>query len=82
MEDGVEGLIHVSEMEMDATAKIEDLFKVQDEVTAKITRVDTAERKIALSVRKQSKGSGKKEHPGGNEPGRFSGKDSKRNPQE
>ncbi len=82
LEDGVEGLIHVSEMEMDATAKIEDLFKIQDEVTAKITRVDTAERKIALSVRKQSKGSGKKEHPGGNEPDRFSGKDSKRNPKE
>jgi small subunit ribosomal protein S1 len=82
LEDGVEGLIHVSEMELEPSAKMEDLFKVGDEVTSKITRVDTAERKIALSVRKQSKGSGKKDQPAGRESGRFSGKDSKKNPKE
>jgi small subunit ribosomal protein S1 len=81
LEDGVEGLIHVSEMDLDLPAKIEDLFKVQDEVTAKITRVDTTERKIALSVRKHGKSFSKKEHPSGKESGRFSGKD-KRNPRE
>jgi small subunit ribosomal protein S1 len=81
LEDGVEGLIHVSEMEMDPHAKVEDLFKVQDEVTAKITRVDTTERKIALSVRKHGKSFSKKEHASGKESGRFPGKD-KRNPKE
>ena len=77
LEDGMEGLIHVSEMELDPSAKIEDLFKVQDEVTAKITRVDTTERKIALSVRKHAKNFSKKEYPSGKESGRFSGKDKK-----
>jgi len=81
LEDGMEGLIHVSEMDLEPSAKIEDLFKVPDEVTAKITRVDTTERKIALSVRKHGKGFSKKEHPSGKESGRFSGKD-KRNPRE
>ncbi|MDF0645572.1 MAG: 30S ribosomal protein S1 [Nitrospira sp.] len=51
LEGGVEGLIHVSEAGLDPSAKLEEKFKVQDEVAAKIIKVDRDERKIALSLR-------------------------------
>jgi small subunit ribosomal protein S1 len=51
LEGGVEGLVHISEIDKDPHAKVEDLLKLDDEVTAKIIKVDTAERKIGLSIR-------------------------------
>jgi small subunit ribosomal protein S1 len=50
-EDGVEGLLHASEMTLEPGQKVEDAYKVGDEVTARVIRVDSAERKIALSIR-------------------------------
>ena len=52
-EDGVEGLIHVSEMNLEGQ-RIEDRYKVADEVTARVIRVDPGERKIALSIREHA----------------------------
>jgi small subunit ribosomal protein S1 len=51
LEGGVEGLIHISEAGLDQSVKLEEKFKLQDEVTAKIIKVDREERKIALSLR-------------------------------
>ena len=51
LEGGVEGLIHISEASLDPQAKLEEKFKLLDEVTAKIIKVDREERKIALSLR-------------------------------
>ncbi len=51
LEGGVEGLIHISEAGLDPSAKLEEKFKLQEEVTAKIIKVDREERKIALSLR-------------------------------
>ena len=51
LDGGVEGLIHISEAGLDPQAKLEEKFKLQDEVTAKIIKVDREERKIALSLR-------------------------------
>jgi small subunit ribosomal protein S1 len=51
LEGGVEGLIHVSESGLEPPAKLEEKFKLQDDVTAKIIKVDRDERKIALSLR-------------------------------
>jgi small subunit ribosomal protein S1 len=51
LDGGVEGLIHISEAGLDPQAKLEEKFKLQDEVTAKIIKVDREERKIALSFR-------------------------------
>jgi small subunit ribosomal protein S1 len=51
LEGGVEGLIHVSEIELESGTRLEDRFKLQSEVTAKIIKVDRDERKIALSLR-------------------------------
>ena len=61
LEEGVEGLVHVSEVDAEPSAKLEELFKAGDAVTAVITRLDPAERKIALSTRKQSKPSAKQD---------------------
>ena len=51
LDGGVEGLIHISEAGLDPQAKLEEKFKIMDEVTAKIIKVDRDERKIALSLR-------------------------------
>lgn len=51
LEGGVEGLIHISEAALEPQTRLEEKFKVQDEVRAKIIKVDREERKIALSLR-------------------------------
>ncbi|NGZ95792.1 MAG: 30S ribosomal protein S1 [Nitrospira sp. WS110] len=51
LDGGVEGLIHTSESGLEPSAKLEEKFKLQDDVTAKIIKVDREERKIALSLR-------------------------------
>lgn len=51
LEGGVEGLIHISETGLDSAAKLEERFKLGEEVSAKIIKVDRDERKIALSLR-------------------------------
>ena len=51
LDGGVEGLIHVSESGLDSSQKLEEKFKLQEDLTAKIIKVDREERKIALSLR-------------------------------
>jgi small subunit ribosomal protein S1 len=51
LDGGIEGLIHVSESGLEPPARLEEKFKLQDDVTAKIIKVDREERKIALSLR-------------------------------
>jgi small subunit ribosomal protein S1 len=53
--EDVEGLIHLSETGIEAQSKLEDVFHIGDEVTAKVIRLDTTERKIALSIREHKK---------------------------
>lgn len=50
LEGGVEGLLHISETGLESPSKLEERFKPQQEVTAKIIKVDQEERKIALSL--------------------------------
>ncbi|MSQ77292.1 MAG: 30S ribosomal protein S1 [Nitrospiraceae bacterium] len=51
LESGVDGLLHISEAGLQPPARLEEKFKPQDEITAKIIKVDREERKIALSLR-------------------------------
>ncbi len=51
LEGGIEGLVHISEAGLDQSAKLEEKFKLDDTVSAKIIKVDRDERKIALSLR-------------------------------
>ncbi len=49
LEDGLEGLLHISELSDDKVENAEDLVKVGDPIEVKILRVDIEERKIGLS---------------------------------
>jgi len=51
LEEDIEGLIHISEVGVEPPARVEDKHHIGDNVEAKISRVDLAERKIALSIR-------------------------------
>ena len=51
LENGIEGLVHVTELSDEAFAKVEDVVKVGDEVTAKVIKLDPEHKKIALSIK-------------------------------
>lgn len=51
LEDGVEGLVHISEITSDKNAKAEDVLKVGDPVTAKVLNINNDDRKIGLSIK-------------------------------
>ncbi len=59
LEENIEGLIHLSETGLPATSRLEDAFHPGSEVTAKIIRVDSGEKKIGLSIRAFTKDSDK-----------------------
>ena len=49
LEDGLEGLLHISELADHKVENPEDIVKVGDEIEVKVLRVDIDERKIGLS---------------------------------
>ncbi len=49
LEDGLEGLLHISELADHKVENPEEVVKVDEEIEVKILRVDTEERKIGLS---------------------------------
>jgi small subunit ribosomal protein S1 len=51
IEDGVEGLVHVSQLGRDRVENPRDLFTVGQELEAEVTQVDIRERRISLSIR-------------------------------
>jgi small subunit ribosomal protein S1 len=48
---GIEGLLHISELSWDHVDKTEDVLKVGDDVQVKVIGVDTARRRISLSLK-------------------------------
>lgn len=55
LEEGVEGLIHVSESGVEPPVRAEDVMKPGDEIWAKVIKIDLADRKIALSIKEYHK---------------------------
>ncbi|MBL7050321.1 MAG: 30S ribosomal protein S1 [Nitrospira sp.] len=51
LEDGIEGLIHKSEIERNIDDRMEDLFEVGKDLASRIINIDPSERKIDLSMR-------------------------------
>jgi small subunit ribosomal protein S1 len=49
--DGLEGLIHVSQLSSEKISSPEQAVKVDDAITAKVIKVDTTSKKIALSIK-------------------------------
>jgi len=54
IEEGIEGLIHVSELSQEKVESPKDFANVGDEFEAAVLNVDTVDRKIALSVKQLS----------------------------
>ncbi len=54
LEDGLEGLLHISELSDDKIENAEELVQVGDPIDVKILRVDIEERKIGLSKKQVS----------------------------
>lgn len=50
LEDGIEGLIFSSDIQQTRDNSLEESFKVGEELSARIIKVDTSERKIGLSM--------------------------------
>ncbi len=51
IEEGIEGLIHISQLSNERVDKPSALFKVGDEVEALVVQVDSKERRIGLSIK-------------------------------
>jgi small subunit ribosomal protein S1 len=51
IEDGIEGLIHSSQLELERETSLQDIFKIGQQIDSEVTNVDRAERRISLSVR-------------------------------
>ena len=51
LEDGVDGLVHISQISNDHVEKVKDALKVGQEVEARIVRVDGGDRRIGLSIK-------------------------------
>ncbi len=52
LEEGLEGLLHISELSDQKVEKPQDIVQPGDELDVKILRVDTEERKIGLSLKR------------------------------
>ena len=57
LDEQVEGLIHISETHLDPSARLSEVMQVDDVIRAQIIRMDSQDRKIALSI-KALKGEG------------------------
>ena len=54
LEDGVDGLIHISQLSDQRVEKVKDVLDVGQEIEARVIRVDRGERRIGLSIRAMS----------------------------
>jgi small subunit ribosomal protein S1 len=55
LEKGIEGLIHISEIELKKGEEISGIAKVGDQLSALITNIDKKERKVGLSIKECKK---------------------------
>jgi ribosomal protein S1 len=51
---GIEGLLHISELSWDHVDKTEDVLKVGEDIQVKVIGVDTARRRVSLSLKQLS----------------------------
>ena len=54
LEDGVDGLVHISQISDQRIDKVRDALEVGQEVEARVMKVDRAERRIGLSIKAMS----------------------------
>ena len=61
LEEGLEGLLHISELSDEKVEDPQDFVKPDEKVDVKILRVDTADRKIGLSLKRAKWGDAQEE---------------------
>lgn len=51
LQDGIDGLVHISQISEDRVEKIKDVISVGQEVSARVIKIDRDERRIGLSIK-------------------------------
>ncbi len=51
IEEGVDGLVHISQISDDRVERVKDVLNIGSEIEARIMKVDRAERRIGLSIK-------------------------------
>lgn len=51
LEEGIEGLVHISQISDERVEKVKDVLKVGDTVKARIVKMDEVDRRIGLSIK-------------------------------
>jgi small subunit ribosomal protein S1 len=51
LKDGIDGLVHISQISEDRIEKIKDVLKSGQEVTARVVKIDREDRRLGLSIK-------------------------------
>ncbi len=51
LDEGIDGLVHISQIGDEHVEKVRDVLKVGQEITARVVKIDQAERRIGLSIK-------------------------------
>jgi small subunit ribosomal protein S1 len=51
LQDGIDGLVHISQISEDRIEKIKDVISIGQEVSARVIKIDRDERRIGLSIK-------------------------------
>ena len=51
LQDHIDGLVHISQISEERIEKIKDVVNLEDEVTARVIKIDREERRIGLSIK-------------------------------
>jgi len=51
LEEGIDGLVHISQISEDRVQKVRDVLKPGEEVEARVIKIDPVERRIGLSIK-------------------------------
>ena len=54
LQDHIDGLVHISQISEERIEKIKDVVNLEDEVTARVIKIDRKERRIGLSIKAAS----------------------------
>ncbi len=51
LKDGIDGMVHISQIQEDRVEKVKDVLKPAQEVTARVIKIDREQRRIGLSIK-------------------------------
>jgi len=51
LKEGIDGLVHISQISEERVEKVKDVLKTGDEITARVIKIDRDERRIGLSIK-------------------------------